>query len=129
MSSTYNVICLSHAPAIEEGADFTGADEALGALIRGRHISVARHRYCDIVIGRWSGALVEVCCPGRAIPLTEGDYRHHRDPEWLRVGWLRLLHHARQNDDGTDGLLGHDGYCWPEDRLNRLEPLFRREAP
>lgn len=127
MSSRYSVICLTHDPALNEEDDFGSAEEAIGAVTLGTG-PAAQHRACDVVIGRWSYPLIEVGCPSNIgtdrIPARRC---YHNGPVWTYTGWLRLLHHSRMNDDATDRLVGSDAQCWPEARLDRLEPLFRLE--
>lgn len=125
MSSRYKLICLSHDPGIEVGdaADWRRPEMAIGAVVM-RSGPAADHKDCDLVVGRYSYPLIEVACLG----VPEGvrhDGFHAANPMWVRTGWLRLLHHGRMNDDATDRLVRSDASCWPEARLNRLEPHFR----
>jgi hypothetical protein len=125
VSSRYTIICLTHDPAINEsGSDWGDLESALGHVLLGTGPAEA-HRSCDVVIGRWSYPLIEVYCPPTFNrPASACAHSGVRDTP---VGWLRLLHHSRINDDQTDRLVGHDASCWTAARLDRLEPLFRRD--
>lgn len=127
MSSQYKQICLTHDPGIEVGdeADWRKPEMAIGAVVM-RSGPAEEHKSCDLVVGRYSYPMIEVCCVPPAIgePQPHG---WHRDPKWIDTGWLRLLHRARENDDGADRAVRSAAQCWPEQRLNRLEPHFRWE--
>lgn len=118
MSSTYNAICLSHDPAI-----------LINEIARHKiDLPISRddlrgHEHCDIVIGRWSGGLCELACPGRDLPGPTGCRAHHRSTEWTPVEWLRLLVAATTPPNAIDPKLLFRlsiGGCWPLDRIHRL---------
>lgn len=115
MSSTYSALCLAHDPAFYIGPDFT-YDEANNLRSRDR---LGEHQRCDIVIGRTSGALVELACLGRQLPGPTGCKGYHSGIEWVDVDWLRLLAVAAPlvPDSIHKPLTTR---CWPLDRLNRL---------
>lgn len=124
MSSRYNVICLSHDPAIVEYDDSQDSYR-IELVMTGKELK-ERHRNCDVVIGRYSYPLIEVTCMSRI------DGRpakcHHTQPETIDAGWLRLLYRARQAGmDGVDEMTRHAANCWPVERLERLAPLFFEE--
>lgn len=115
MSSRYSAICLSHDPGLTIGPDLTYQQ---AQQLNGRD-RLGDHQACDIVIGRWSGGLIEVACPGLELPGPTACARRHSGIEWIDADWLRLLHAARPVVDGD--LLGrHTFRCWTPDRLNRL---------
>lgn len=119
MSSQYKLICLSHNPGIEIGPDdWYTAEQAIGSIAL-RSGPATDHKACDLVIGRYSYPIIEVCCPGCR---NSGGY--HAAPKTTEVGWLRLLWHSRQNNDATDKLIRSDAQCWPTERLDRLAPLL-----
>lgn len=85
MSSTYRAICLAHNPAIVDNADWTNWPP-LSAAIADPHSGIRRHHpTCRLLIGRWSGALVEVICPAGHTPC------HPTSDETVDASWLRLL--------------------------------------
>lgn len=109
MSSTYRVLCLSHDPAIALDIEWATPEAALAALADPG--AAAEHPNCDLVVGRWSGALVEVCCPSG---------RCHLRPIWVDKVWLRLLAVAHDSKD-VQVLAAADAFpCWPATRLARL---------
>ena len=118
MSSQYKLICLSHDPGIEIGPDdWYTAEQAIGSIAL-RSGPASDHKSCDLVIGRYSYPIIDVCCTGCS------NAGYHIAPQWTRAGWLRLLSQSRQNDDQTDKLIGNDAGCWPAERLKRLAPLL-----
>jgi hypothetical protein len=114
VSSTYRTICLSHDPALTFDPELTH-EEANQLNSRD---NLGDHTACDIVIGRWSGGLVEIGCPGLDIPGAPWPHRHG-NIEWVDVGWLRLLHAARPHVE-TSLLSHHTFRCWKPERLHRL---------
>jgi hypothetical protein len=112
VSSNYQLICLSHDPGIPFGQEWSNGGEPLALLRVGT--SPIEHTTCDLVIGRWSGALIEVCCAGG--PRTSGPghpvARAHGDDRWIKVGWLRLL---------AASALSLDAHveCWTRQRATR----------
>lgn len=119
MSSDYNALCLSHDPAIVMGTDERTWD---AALERGR----LDHPRCDLLVGRWSGGLVELCCPG--MPVEQDHKPHsgwHRDPVWTDAGLLRIVALAWSHaalDGVLRAALARTPMCWTKDRLMRLRP-------
>lgn len=95
MSSHYMIICVSHDPAIVFGgssnyADWNSPAPALEAIADRTTGPAQAHPDCDLVVGRWSSALIEVCCPPSR---SNGPYHgsSHRDDLWIDASWLRLL--------------------------------------
>lgn len=119
MSSTYRILCLSHDPAIDVGGEWHSSEDGriiapVMAVDPAGAQPVAFHAGCDLVVGRYSYPLVEVCCPAG---------RFHSRPEWIDADWLRLLWHARQAPEGSplrDAAAGSAMACWPPDRLGKL---------
>lgn len=72
MSSVYRILCLNHDPALEVGDDgWRSAQEALAA-VADREAAPGYPR-CDLMVGRYSYPLVEVCWPAaRAAPARPG---------------------------------------------------------
>lgn len=117
MSSTYRVLCLSHDPATAHGRHDT-AEEALDAIAAG----LEQHPDCDLLVGRYAYALVEVACP------ASRDQRHtprclaHGGPKWAGSDLLRLLVVVYQSPDGVARAAARCNAfrCWTERRLHRL---------
>ncbi|MFF6829611.1 hypothetical protein [Streptomyces longwoodensis] len=115
MSSTYRILCLSHDPALTRGEFHTPGD-AETAIANGYDT----HPGCDLVIGRWSGALVEVGCPASSDqPATLSC--HHGNTIWADKTWLLLLAAAYQSTD-PDVQQAIEGrhHCMSWERLRRL---------
>jgi hypothetical protein len=117
MSSSYHALCLAHDPALHLGRELT-RDEV--DHLTNRALLGDSHQHCDIVIGRWSGGLAELGCPGTNLPGPRTCNGHHPDTAWTPIEWLRLLAAAAP-------LLPpklHERFtargCWPLDRLTRL---------
>lgn len=116
MSSTYRLLCLSHDPAICAGPEF-GSNSAEDELNRAAETP---HADCDLLIGRWSGALVEIGCPPRHASTM------HNRIEWVDVRWLRLLTGAIHSADTRLLALAEPCMrtCWTTQRLHRLRELL-----
>lgn len=120
MSSTYRVLCISHDPAIivesielQSGADGRLVLEGLLAA-RPRDERLEQHRHCELLGGRYSSPLVEVCCPPRDT--------HPHSGHWIDAEWLRLLaaaYVARSHPSIAEALK-KIGRCWSEERVLRL---------
>ena len=117
MSSTYYLLCLSHDPALLCG-EYPSAIEAESAIAAG----VAEHTRCDVAIGRFSGALVEVGCPASRYQPAKLGCRHG-DTAMADADWLRLLASAYQSTDEAvvAAVRKSRFFCWPWDRLRRLD--------
>jgi hypothetical protein len=121
VSSDYRILCMTHDPAIVIGHDWTNAPEAIAAACDpANHEAVAAHKDCDLLVGRYSYPLVEVCCPAGT-----GKWAHntHLAPQWIATDWLRLLHQAVELNDpalasSVKTLVGRG--CWSAQRLRRL---------
>lgn len=135
MSSVYRLLCLAHDPAIVisgsafcEWSDPAPAIQAALRLTTNDTVS-QQHPDCPLMVGRYSGSLVELCCPA-----GHGDTaaRHfaggmHVASEWVDVLWLRLLWHSlRVGEAGGNGELLQAAWaannmgCWPSYVLHRL---------
>lgn len=126
MSSDYNALCLSHDPAIVLETD----ERTLDAAIERARIS---HPRCDLLVGRWSGALIEVCCPG--MPVEQDHKPHtgwHRDPVWADAGLLAIaavvVHHA-EGAVVLENALRRLPMCWTPERLRRISGELRIGLP
>jgi len=119
VSSTYRIFCLSHDPAIdtEPLVDRHVCAEAEQAAAAG----VPGHEECDVLILRYSGALVEIGCPIRT---QHGGWYHPHSVEWVDVIWLKLLMLAQRAPEGSpERQLAERAPmpgCWRPERLNRL---------
>lgn len=113
MSSTYNLICLSHDPALilhTEWHSGGGGREIAAEQLRDPAAGcdeVRLHADCDLVIGRYSYPLVEVGY------LPDRRYGH---VQWVDADWLRLLAHLAGGDHGEVRL----PHWWTLDRARRL---------
>lgn len=127
MSSTYRPVCLNHDPALVTSGEWSGLDQALTAVAAG----VEDHADCDLVIGRWSGALISITCPPQATPRPVGPHSWHPHlPETIGIEWLWLLHAAGAHADLAGPLewVRRVNSCWIPDRLARLAGLIERET-
>jgi hypothetical protein len=123
VSSTYRILCLSHDPAITVNDPGYNRAEDAERAIRERPTD---HEHCDLVIGRYSAAFVELGCPtsrGQPEHLRPSLLRcYHGGTKWTDMDWLLLLAAAYQSTDPgvqkaiTDGRHG----CLPWERLRRL---------
>lgn len=120
MSSTYRLICLNHDPAlvIYDHDEWNDPEPAIAAATSRMYLAehFPAHVDCDLMVGRFSYPLIELCCPS-------GDHHggHHGRPEWMRREWLRLLYAAFLSPDATVGRWSDPlGDCWSRTRLHRL---------
>lgn len=131
MSSIYRLICMNHDPALVlDDIDFGSADSVLLALTvaEGPVIEmIERHAKCDLVVGRWSGALIEVACPGINVPASHRGAHgkaYGLTDNWTDVGWLQLL--GRLHADAPELAGVRLPSCWPHDRAVRLAELIEQ---
>lgn len=129
MSSNYSVLCTSHDPAVEARVELRTPADAEAAIAAG----IQGHETCDLVIARYSGALIELACPPTLEDRRRDRHRcyPHRDSQWVRAEWMRLLHLALQEPPGTDlraAAEGHSFQCWPRQRVERLRLVLGFEA-
>ncbi|WP_405479815.1 hypothetical protein [Streptomyces anulatus] len=119
MSSTYRVLCLSHAPAIVIDRDFNTPDDAVDGVVS----LVTEHPHCDLMIGRYSSPLIEVACLSYAYR-GGGPGCSHKHGKWVESEWLRLLALAYDSMDPRVAEAAKKGRfsCWTPDRLRRLHP-------
>ncbi|MEU1275293.1 hypothetical protein [Streptomyces sp. NPDC005799] len=123
MSSTFHIACLSHDPAVSvTDLGYNSAGEAEAQIRSG----VEGHPNCDLLIIRWSGAPVEVGCPGHDRAAGTRPPAHwcrisHSHTKWVHTTWLRVLVHARLGAGLPDKIANHfDVACWTEQRVWRL---------
>lgn len=117
MSSSYRAICLSHTPAlVVEEPEWQTMDVALAGFAAG----VPGHSSCDLLLGRYSYPLVEVCCPR-----GHGGGIHHHSDRWVDASWLRLMLLAGPEAAKTARVSG----CWTFDRVDRLRAELLDEPP
>jgi hypothetical protein len=119
MSSDYHLLCLSHDPAlvIEPELPRHQAEE-----ITRDSATLAHHRHCDVVIGRYSCPLVEVACLGITLPGPTGCKGYHSVVKWIDRDWLKLLLAATTPPNEVDPaiLKPFTGGCWPLERVDKL---------
>lgn len=120
MSSDYHVLCMSHDPAIVIDHEWPEPHGAIAAVMdRSPNGPLVDHLSCDLLVGRYSAALVEVCCPGGDHP--GGRIRAHADARWIDVDWLRLLDHSYASADASvKTVAGSLSDCWTAARVARL---------
>jgi hypothetical protein len=116
MSSVYRILCVSHDPAlIVTSEDWNGSLPALDAIRDRTSGPAAAHPNCDLVVGRYSVPLIEVCCPAsRSNGLYHGS--SHRDDEWIVASWLRLLALSKPEVYGMARLRS----CWTPELARAL---------
>lgn len=131
MSSIYQLLCLSHDPAISVGVEYAtegewrSAEPALEA-VRTRSGVAAQHVNCDLLVGRYSSPLVKVCCPRSASASARvcAWYHPHSDL-WVDAGWLRLLALSTEEQRKR---AQHTG-CWRWETAHRLRIELGLEGP
>lgn len=128
MSSDYHVLCMNHDPAIVVAEEWHRPADALAAVKdREQGGPLADHLHCDLLIGRYSAALVEVCCPGGNH--TTGRKRMHVNEQWVDVDWLRLLFYAYTSGGQEIAAVREPlGDCWPWERMRRLRDALGIEV-
>lgn len=121
MSSVYRVICASHFPALVSEGELSRPEAVARVADREGHPD------CDLLIGRWSGALIEIACPGDLSTC-------HHSIEWVDDGWVRVA--AEAVDAAVPGdsayarlfvALGTLPACWSVRRLESVRGFLRRE--
>lgn len=126
MSSTYDVLCLSHDPATTAAEDVPGVEKASDMAALG----FDNHPGCDLLVARFSGGLVELGCPG--MPSPPAGNRHpgwHRDLIWAEAGLLRVAAAVIETEaDGHADVLSASlmrmPMCWTLQRLHRLRHVL-----
>lgn len=127
MSSDYKLICVSHDPGLvisPEWSSASGGRDIAFAAVRdpASYPGVDEHERCDLLILRYSGALMEVACPGHDRPIR------HVDADWVETPWLRLLWLAHQEPAGSplkDAALDYRlAPCWTFERVHRLRGVL-----
>lgn len=125
VSSDYRPICLSNNPALEL-EDVGNQDRGL-AEVHARRV----HDRCDIVLGRYSYPLIALGCLGDESWRTARRPCAHRDPEWIDIGWLRVLliaYDAHAEDpELVTRVVRSAARCWPAARLEQLRPLVEEQ--
>jgi len=127
VSSTYKLLCLNHDPAIAtEGPGWQDPEPAIAAACEpAMHDWLAEdHGKCDLLVGRYSYPLIEVCCPDRGGNTTHG---RHSSARWIDRDWLVLLYVATTDPAGPRlagavEALRRTAPCWTHERLERLRP-------
>lgn len=132
MSSTYQVICVEHAPALIVGDEYTSPSDALrAASAPGRYPELEYHKRCDLLVGRFSYPLIQVACPGfrgespSVSPANTCKYHGASYDNWTEVAWLRLLYDAIK--DSEDVHQYRVPACWTRNRVIRLGNLLQTE--
>lgn len=129
MSSHYVLFCVSHDPPITFGGasdwrDWNSPEPALAAVADRTTGPAVEHPNCDLLIGRYSGALIEVCCSASR---SNGPYHgsSHRDDQWIEVDWLRLL--ALAGPDRIEAARLRS--CWTWEVVYRLRHQLDIDIP
>jgi hypothetical protein len=132
MSSVYRLLCMNHDPALALDHTWTSAEEAIAAALEPAMYDwlVEDHGKCDLLVGRYSASLVEVCCPASR---ERGGHGRHSGPQWVDRDWLALLHaaSAAPADPALRGAiedLARTHSCWTWERVNRLASELGIEA-
>jgi hypothetical protein len=133
VSSRYGLICLNHDPAIVIGGPESGIlpDIETIAADPAAH-GLPDHAHCELLIGRWSAALIEIGCPRQHWTTTDARVHypfHSRGTEWIDVYWLHLLatvaaRSATVMDDGLALAVKSAPGCWNARRALRLSSLL-----
>jgi hypothetical protein len=125
MSSLYKILCLAHDPSLVIGDnEWRISTQPLYYIAHPQDNEwTVDHTSCDLLIGRYSYSLVEICCPpsfGRV--LTNSHFNSHRDAEWVDVAWLRLLRHYYK-ESPIEPVRGIP-QCWNYNRILRLRNVL-----
>ena len=124
MSSTYKILCLSHDPAIVLGwPEFQSGQGGHLTSVEAVQRGVEGHPGCDLLVGRYSSPLIEVCCPSPASgPKPAGVRCCHSQAQWVDADWLRLAALAYEEPDGSQfrKAVERVAPCWTKVRLCRL---------
>jgi hypothetical protein len=127
VSSDYSIFCLSHDPAIE-----VSYDHSVGEVAELVTNGLAEHPACDLLLARYSGALIELGCPAMG-NLDSGARRPHggwhRDTVWAGAGLLRVVAAVIETEaDGHADVLTKSlkrvPMCWTVERLHRLRHVL-----
>lgn len=108
---------MSHDPALVV-MDYEWPDAASALSALSDPAGISPHGTCELVIGRYSYPLVEVCCPrfiGRSNSVLHIGAHPHKDG-WIDASWLRLAVLAGQDVAWRANLPG----CWTYERAKRL---------
>lgn len=126
MSSTYGVLCLSHDPAITAAYDYGSHENAAQAIAEG----IEDHEHCDLLIGRYSAALVEAGCP-RSKDQPANLRCCHGGTVWADADVLRLLAAAYQSQDEAvrSATKRFEFRCWSPERLRKLRRELGIDEP
>lgn len=146
MSSSYRILCLSHDPAIELEPEWDGptgpkgwTEAVTAAAMPEDDDRLAEHVTCDLLIGRYSYPLVEVCCPPMKRDVAKEFHSNgwHGNDQWVDLDWLRLLYAADRHllraaelGDEEDVELAEITQrlrrlgCWTPRRLRRLRQFL-----
>lgn len=127
MSSTYNLICASHDPALVIGEDYHEFNFPMEqAGTRNNRDALGEHAYCDLLVGRFSYPLIEVACPGGAT--CKPGFHSWQYDSWVKVGWLRLLYAVYTTNTTALGAYNIEKLaipcCWTRTRVLRLGKLL-----
>lgn len=127
MSGSYRILCLSHDPALElDVGNWQSGNDGREAAAHAAanpvdHEDLEEHAGCDLMVGRYSYPLLELCCPP--------GHGHPRDAKWADIQWLRLLWLAQNtNVPEFQRAAAAVSTCWSPQRLNRLAAYLRMES-
>lgn len=128
MSSDYRILCMNHDPAIVIDHDWHTAAEAIAVACEpASHELVVPHENCDLLVGRYSYPLLEVCCPPRKDVAGPHATYVHREPQWIDVKWLHILRAAKTVPPAEQlkEAIRQVQTCWTAARLERLRGELR----
>jgi len=119
MSSSFELLCVSHTPAIGAAGELPTADDAARRIAAG----LPEHPHCDLIIARRSGGLVEFGCPPTA---GRSGRCYHSSVRWVDVEWLRLLAAGYQVPDVpvVADAVAQVPRCWTPARVASIVSLL-----
>lgn len=128
MSSYYHLLCMAHDPAIVIDVSANHPEQALAAIAdRTTRDALREHPHCPLMIGRYSAAMIELCCPG-------SQHDHPRSDKWEDTALLRVVAVAAMQEPSKAMIqaleaLGRLASCWAPERLRRLRYELLIEEP
>lgn len=120
MSSSYRILCVSHAPALEvatgsDGWEWNRPEQALAAIADQSQV-IAHHRTCDLIVyGNYWNTFY--CPPSSRCA--------HTDPVPIESSWILLAIAAMRHDDLKARVEKFTG-CWTAARIHSLTGYFAR---
>jgi len=136
MSDDFHAFCCSHDPAFNLTDFDVGRDEVEPMIRRMRQDSP--HSDCNLLIGRYSGSLIDIGCPGslgtdRGFGEAFGCASGHKEIKWIDARWLKLAlallgpTGSIQSGPGAEELDAVTRWCWTPERIHRLRRILTSE--